>query len=162
MTDDVIRDCRKLYELMRRFWAAFGYQMASVLARDGINIPQYMAMVALDELGGATMGELSKKLHVTMGASTNIVDKLVRGGYVSRRRSTSDRRVVNVVLEKKGRKAIRDVEERAMEFMAHVLAREEPEVRRQFLENYERMVRIAEAEETTVALTEEDIQGVAD
>ena len=155
MAEDVLRDCRTLFDLMRRFWSAFGHQLSGVLSHRGINVPQYMAMVALEELGGATMGKLSKRLHVTMGASTNIVDKLVRAGYVSRLRSEEDRRVVNVKLERKGRRGLQDIEAEAMEFMTRVLVQETPETRRQFLRHYERMVALAEAEETTTAPTGE-------
>ena len=160
MAEDVLQECRTLYDLMRRFWSAFGHQMAEVLSRSGINVPQYMAMVALAELDGATMGDLAKRLRVTMGASTNVVDKLVRGGYVSRRRSASDRRVVNVALREKGHKVLRDVQGKAVDFMARVLAVEAPEVRRQFLENYEKVVTIAE--QTTAALTNEQVEGAVD
>ena len=152
MTDDIVQFCKSLFDLMRRFWSSFGHQMNGVLVRGGINVPQYMALVALEELGEATMGQLSKRLHVTMGASTNLVDKLIRGGYASRTRGLADRRVVKVKLEAKGREILKEIEEKATSFMMGVLCDVEPERRKQFLESCTRMVAIAEAKETTEAL----------
>ena len=145
MEEDVLKDCRTLFELMRRFWTAFGHRMNTVLLRSGVNVPQYTAMVALGELGEATMSELSRKLRVTMGASTNIVDKLVRAGYVTRSRSKEDRRVVRVKLRRKGRETLKEMEARAVEFMAAALAGETAERRRQFIESYRWVVAAAEA-----------------
>lgn len=148
MREDVLQDCRVLFELMRRFWSSFGHQMSNVIAQSGINVPQYVAMVALSELREATMGQLAKRLRVTMGASTNIVDRLVRAGYVMRTRDTRDRRVVRVKLEPKGSKALREIEDSATSLMAGVMAEVDPERRRQFIEQYTRMVEVAESRET--------------
>jgi DNA-binding MarR family transcriptional regulator len=157
MQEDVLNDCRALFELMRRFWSSFGHQMNIVLQRGGINVPQYMAMVSLADMGEATMSDLSRKLHVTMGASTNIVDKLIRGGYVTRARGTDDRRIVRVKLLPKGQQALQDVEEKATHFMLSVLSEVEPERRKQFIESYGKMVKVAEATETTEALKGESV-----
>ena len=153
MPEEVADYCRSLYDLMCRFWSSFGHRMNNALVRGGINIPQYMAMLALAELGETTMGELSKKLHVTMGASTNIVDKLVRAGYVTRNRSTEDRRIVRVKLQPKGETTIEEVENMAVNFMVGVLKEVEPQRRKQFMESYGRMVTIVEAQETTETLS---------
>jgi 5'-methylthioadenosine phosphorylase len=151
MQDDVIQQCRTLFDLIRRFWSSFAHGLTTVLQRGGLNIPQYMALVALEDLGETTMGRLSKKLHVTMGASTNLVDKLIRGGFAERTRGTADRRVVKVKLQPKGRDMLRDVEEGAIKFMAGVLAKVEPERRRMFIESYARMAAIVESQEAAEA-----------
>jgi DNA-binding MarR family transcriptional regulator len=151
MPDDVIQQCRTLFDLIRRFWSSFGHGLTTVLHRTGINVPQYMTLVALGELGETTMGQLSRRLHVTMGAATNLVDKLIRGGYASRTRGTADRRVVKVKLQPQGQKVLRDVEEGAIQFMAGVLTKVEPERRRMFIESYGRMVAIVESQEAAAA-----------
>jgi DNA-binding MarR family transcriptional regulator len=152
MQEDALQDARVLYDLMCRFWSSFGHQMSSVLSREGINTPQYMAMLGLADLGNCTMGTISKKLRVTMGASTNIIDKLVNASYVTRTRSTEDRRVVRVELTPKGHETVRRIEETAVNFMAGVLSEEPPEVRKKFLENYTKMVNVTESRETTQEL----------
>ena len=156
MQEDIAQQSRTLFDLIRRFWSCFGQHLNAVLDRRGLNVPQYMALVALDQLGETTMGQLSKKLHLTMGASTNLVDKLIRGAFVSRTRGTEDRRVVKVRLEAKGREVLHDVEEKAVSFMTGALAEVEPDRRRQFIESYNNMVVISESKDTAAAFAGPD------
>ena len=156
MQDDIAQQSKALFGLIRRFWSCFGQHLNAVLNRRGINVPQYMALVALGDLGEATMGQLSKRLHVTMGASTNLVDKLIRGGYASRTRGTDDRRVVKVQLEPQGREVLRDVEEKAVGFMTGALAEVDPERRKLFIESYTRMVAISESKDTAAVFAASD------
>lgn len=50
-----------------------------------------------------TMGEIAKKLRITVGTLTVAVNNLVKKGYVERFRCEDDRRVVKIGLTKKGR-----------------------------------------------------------
>ena len=143
MAEDVRKEAHELYLMMRTLWSHFGHRINRMLAGGGLNVPQYSALVALDQVGEATMSELSRRLRVTMGASTNIVDKLIRSGYVSRERSTEDRRVVRVKLEDKGREALGGIVEEAVGFMSQVLAKMPPEERKRFIADYQRMLDIA-------------------
>lgn len=145
MASNASEDCKVLYDLMRRFWGGFGRQMERVLNNGGVNVPQYLAMVALSKSGEAMMGRLAADLHVTMGAATNIVDRLIRGGYVTRARGTDDRRVVRVKLQPKGVETLRGIEEEATAYMTSVLGQLDDARRKQFMETFARMVDTAEA-----------------
>src|SRR5262245_17463130 len=52
---------------------------------------------------GLTMSELSRRLIVSNGAITGLVDKLVEAGLVTRREDPNDRRSMIVRLTRKGR-----------------------------------------------------------
>jgi DNA-binding MarR family transcriptional regulator len=54
-----------------------------------------------------TMSETASILKITTGTLTVAVDRLVRKGYVVRKRDPNDRRVVRVQLTKKGKLAFR-------------------------------------------------------
>jgi len=54
-----------------------------------------------------TMSETAATLGITTGTLTVAIDRLVRKGYVERKRDTQDRRVVRVRLTKKGKLAFR-------------------------------------------------------
>lgn len=54
-----------------------------------------------------TMSETAATLGVTTGTLTVAVDRLVRKGYIERRRDPGDRRVVRIQLTKKGKLAYR-------------------------------------------------------
>ena len=54
-----------------------------------------------------TMSETASRLDITTGTLTVAVDKLVKKGYVERRRDETDRRIVRVRLTRKGKLAFR-------------------------------------------------------
>ena len=57
---------------------------------------------AIGEDSGARMTDIAKKLNITVGSLTTSMNSLVNKGYVSRKRSENDRRVVNIYLRDKG------------------------------------------------------------
>ena len=77
------------------------------------------------------MGEVAKRLNITVGALTTSMNALVHKGYVARSRSDYDRRVVNVYLLDKGKAAYRHHEifhERMVDSIMNVLDSEQLEV----------------------------------
>lgn len=52
-----------------------------------------------------TMSDTAKDLRITSGTLTTAIDNLIKKGYVARRRSAEDRRVVKIKLTEKGRAA---------------------------------------------------------
>ena len=56
-------------------------------------------------LGGGNMSSIAAKLKITVGSLTTSMNSLVKKGYVTRCRSTQDRRVVHISLSEKGVKA---------------------------------------------------------
>ena len=68
-----------------------------------MTLPQFDVMAALDrEEGGMTMTELSRRLMVSNGNVTGIVDRLVAEQYVLRQAPAEDRRSFIVRLTPKG------------------------------------------------------------
>ena len=63
-------------------------------------------MHTIDVIGttpNATPSDISRELLVTLGTVTTSLNNLERKGYIERRRSSIDRRVVHLSLTKKGR-----------------------------------------------------------
>lgn len=54
---------------------------------------------------GNNMSTIAQKISVTPGSLSTAMNSLVRKHYVERKRSETDRRVVNITLTEKGRKA---------------------------------------------------------
>jgi len=96
-----IASCRNL--LMR--------EARRVIERSGITLPQFDVLAELErDERGFTFGELSRLLLVTSGNLTGIVDHLEADGLAKRLRyETRDRRVVRIVLTRKGRDLVRQV-----------------------------------------------------
>lgn len=60
---------------------------------------------AVGEYESRNMTAIANRMRITVGSLTTSMNNLVRKGYVVRERSEDDRRVVNILLTEKGRKA---------------------------------------------------------
>ena len=58
-----------------------------------------------------TMSDTAKAVKVTSGTLTTAIDNLIKKGYVERRRSSEDRRVVKIRLTEKGKAAFKSHED---------------------------------------------------
>jgi DNA-binding MarR family transcriptional regulator len=84
-------------EIQRQFREEFNFTLA-----------RFEVLAQLErEAGGLVLGELPKRLMVTAGSLTPIIDRLVRDGYVTRTPSNIDRRVQIVCLTVEGQKVFR-------------------------------------------------------
>jgi DNA-binding MarR family transcriptional regulator len=74
----------------------------------GVTLPRFDLMAQLDKTpSGMTLGELSKRMMVSNGNITGLVERLVTQGLLDRRASPSDRRVQLVSLTPEGRRTFR-------------------------------------------------------
>ena len=79
---------------------------ARLRERFDTTLPRFDLMAQLERApGGLTMSELSRRLMVTGGNVTGLVDPLVAGGLVERLAVPGDRRAAAVRLTSKGRRA---------------------------------------------------------
>lgn len=92
-----------LWVKLARASSIFNRLSARDIERYGLTQPQFSVLEALGHLGPLTIGEIGKKMLVTGGCMTVIVDNLERDGIVERIRSTEDRRVIKVGLKAKGK-----------------------------------------------------------
>lgn len=68
-------------------------------------LPRFDVLAQLDRAGaGLSMGELSRRLMVTNGNITGLIDRLVRDGHVERQPAPNDRRMQLVRLTEDGRR----------------------------------------------------------
>lgn len=73
-------------------------------ARHGLTGPQLAVLKMLEPVGKLSLSELSWKIRARNSTVTGIIDRMEREGMVERRRSDQDRRVVHIVLTRKGQK----------------------------------------------------------
>jgi DNA-binding MarR family transcriptional regulator len=62
------------------------------------------AITLLGKMGSPRMSELAGRGHVTPGTMSVMINKLVKKGYVKRKRDEEDRRVVRVCLTPSGKR----------------------------------------------------------
>ena len=89
-------------------------------------------------LSGNNMSAIAKKLNITVGSQTTAMNSLVKKHYVDRSRSEEDRRVVNINLTAKGRRAYdhhKDFHDQMTEAVIQHLSGPEVEVLAHALDN---------------------------
>ena len=67
-----------------------------------LSITEIHTIDAIGTQGNRTMGEIAHDLRITVGTLTTAITKLIKKGYVERKRIEEDRRVVLVNLTSKG------------------------------------------------------------
>lgn len=100
--------CFALYSASLQMTKAYKPLLKSI----GLTYPQYLAMLVLWEADGLTVGEISARLLTEPGSLTPLLKRLEAEGLISRTRSTSDERVVELHLTDAGRA----MKERARDF----------------------------------------------
>lgn len=88
----------------------------------GVTLPRFDLMSTLYRAqGGLTMGELSKRMLVSNGNVTGIVERLKKEGLVKRWVLPTDRRIYSVGLTPKGRTDFKIMADRHKEWIADIL-----------------------------------------
>jgi DNA-binding MarR family transcriptional regulator len=116
---------------------------------NNLSMRDFHIIEQMARLGNTNMTELAKVMRVTKGTLTVAIDNLVRKGYVERSRKSSDRRMVEVWLTDKAKKAeqrhakfhhemIRDVINEMDREELKVLDRALNKVNQYFIKNYDR------------------------
>ncbi|MHB1651847.1 MAG: MarR family winged helix-turn-helix transcriptional regulator [Desulfitobacteriaceae bacterium] len=93
----------------------------SILAGLEVSSPQFNALLALQEFGPLTMGELCKQLFTACSTATDLADRMERVGLVERVRDSKDRRVVRMHLLPRGEEVVNAVISERQRFLAEVL-----------------------------------------
>jgi DNA-binding MarR family transcriptional regulator len=104
------RDTKRRLRLWLRLYASTSLierEMRRFLrTRFATTLPRFDLMATLERApDGLSMGDLSRRLMVTGGNVTAVVDSLERDGLVARRQPASDRRTSYVALTSRGRAA---------------------------------------------------------
>jgi DNA-binding MarR family transcriptional regulator len=73
-----------------------------------VTLPRFDLMAQLDKVpDGMTLSDVSKRMMVSNGNVTGLVERLVESGHIDRRTSPADRRVQVIRLTKLGRAVFR-------------------------------------------------------
>ena len=97
--DRAVRVWLRLIRLEARMQAAVGERLRAI----GVSISQCDVLTTLTEQEGVSQQELAKRLYVTKGNISGLIDRLEEAGFVERRSTASDRRQHAIYLTKAGR-----------------------------------------------------------
>ncbi len=115
---------------LTRAYNTFNHLAQKDIGRYGLTEPQFAALEILGHCGPVRLCELSRKMLVSGGNITVVVDNLEKEGLVQRIDDPDDRRAYNVTLTPKGKKLFDDIFVKHAEFVvgaASVLNEKEQE-----------------------------------
>ena len=92
----------KLWVVLARAYAAVAERAARDVARHGLTLAEFAVMEALYHKGQLLLGEVQKKILVSSGGVTYLVDRLEQRGFVERRLCAEDRRARYAALTTEG------------------------------------------------------------
>lgn len=91
-------------------------------------LPRFDLLAQLDKAAnGLVLGELSKRMMVSAGNLTALVERLVASGHISRTPLPTDRRVQIIALTPFGREAFREMADRHGDWIGSLFADISPE-----------------------------------
>lgn len=74
-----------------------------------ITLPLLMIMRVMDEEGTLHIAEIGERLQIPRPQMTHMIDKLVKMGIASRQDDPTDRRTINVVFTRNGKKVFEEL-----------------------------------------------------
>ncbi len=107
--DETTAAALRLWVIMSRAQAAVSDLASADVARHGLTLAEFGILEALYHRGPMLLGEVQKRILVSSGGITFLVDRLVAKGLVERRTCESDRRARYAALTPKGEELVRDI-----------------------------------------------------
>jgi MarR family transcriptional regulator, 2-MHQ and catechol-resistance regulon repressor len=99
----------KLWVVLARSFNAVSARLAEDVARHELTQTEFAILEVLYHKGPLLLGEVQRKILVTSGGITYLVDRLVEKGFVKREECAEDRRARYVVLTPAGTALIRKI-----------------------------------------------------
>ena len=99
----------KLYVVLSRAYLAVERHSQADIARHELSHGEFAIMEALYHRGPLLLGEVQRKILVSSGGVTYLVDRLEAGGLVERRDCPTDRRARFAALTPKGRQLMKRI-----------------------------------------------------
>jgi DNA-binding MarR family transcriptional regulator len=107
-----------------------------IVSAFGISLARFDLLAQLERAGGVlTMTDASKRMMVTNGAVTGLVDRLAQEGFVVREPHPKDRRTIFVRLTETGRNRFLEIAREHEGWTMALLSGLEPEGKKQLLAN---------------------------
>ena len=112
----------EIWRLVTSIYRKWYREVEKRLINNGLSIMEYRILKRLLENGSQPMVKLAESNMITQGWVTSLVDRLELKGYVERIRSSTDRRVVNIAVTRKGIEFYRKIMELHEEFISRTLS----------------------------------------
>jgi MarR family 2-MHQ and catechol resistance regulon transcriptional repressor len=112
----------KTWVVLARAYGAMARAVEGQIAQHGLTTTEFGILEALHHKGPLLLGEIQRKVLVTSGGITYLVDRLVAKGLVTREPSPDDRRARYAVLTREGKQLIAEIFPAHAAFLAGMLS----------------------------------------
>ena len=99
----------KLWVVLARAYLSIEARAAADAGRHGLTLAEFGVLEALYHKGPMLLGEVQRKILISSGGITYVVDQLEQKGLVERRPSPDDRRARYAALTRRGRALIKKI-----------------------------------------------------
>jgi MarR family 2-MHQ and catechol resistance regulon transcriptional repressor len=99
----------KLWVVLSRAHASISAHAVAHAAEHGLSLTEFAILEALYHRGRMVLGEIQRRILVSSGGITFLVDRLAEKGLVVRQECQEDRRAKFVALTREGTRMIRDL-----------------------------------------------------
>ena len=100
MRDKLLK--RELWDMVRLTTINLETAFKPIIEIHGLTMMQSRILVAVKECNQATVGTVSRIIDIKSGNASNMCKKLEKEGFIERKRSKQDERVVELILTDKG------------------------------------------------------------
>lgn len=125
-SSDAVDSALRLWVVLARAYGAVSRQAERDIARHGLTAMEFGILEVLHHKGPLLLGEIQRKVLVTSGGITYLVDKLETKGLVERQECPEDRRARYAALTPAGATLIRRIFPAHAKVMARVLSGLDP------------------------------------
>lgn len=115
MNSEIDKELIKLADLIKEFYSLLAHsgehRTLSVMYESQLTPPQIVALHYISKRGVCSISSISKRVGLTLGATSHLVDRLVRKGYLTRKENPNDRRMKLVEITDKGKEFLSRLDE---------------------------------------------------
>jgi DNA-binding MarR family transcriptional regulator len=138
------RAAEPLHRLMRYVVRGSIAQMHLLLQASKLSLPQLGALHLLHAEGAQSVSAVANHLHLSLAATSHLIDRLVRRGLVTRREDPGDRRQKRVDLADEGRALVGGIQAEAVASIDAMLMDVPPALRRRLDDDLREVLAIVE------------------
>ena len=107
--DERVQAALRLYVILSRAQGAIAAHAVDDVRTDGLSIAEFGVLELLHHKGPTLLGEIQRRVLVSSGGITFLVDRLVEKGLVERQNCPTDRRARFAALTRDGEKLLRRI-----------------------------------------------------
>lgn len=135
-TEELLIEIGSVYHSLHR---SLFYDWSKFMVK-GMSGSQPLILEKLSVNGKHKVTDLAKVLNITSGAVTGLTDRLIANGYVTRKRSEEDRRIVYIEITPEGEKVLKEIQEHRQSIINQYFSVLNEEELQQLLQLYQKVL----------------------